>query len=110
MKQSEKTLLRDFFLGFVRIHILHHACQEEIFGAGITRELARHGYRLSPGTLYPLLHQMEKRGFLNRTDKVVSGRLRKYYRCTPAGRKALARARTQISELVHEVMEESAER
>lgn len=105
MEQSEKTLLRDFFLGFVRIHILHHACEEPIFGAGITRELARHGYKLSPGTLYPLLHQMEKRGFLSRRDEVVSGRVRKYYSCTPAGKKALARARTQISELVGEVMQ-----
>jgi PadR family transcriptional regulator PadR len=103
-KQSEKTLLRDFFLGFVRIHILHHASEEPIFGAGITRELARHGYKLSPGTLYPLLHQMEKRGFLKRRDEVVSGRRRKYYRCTPVGKKALARAKVQVSELVGEVM------
>ena len=52
-------MLRDFFLGFIRIHVLHHAGQEPIYGVAMIAELARHGYDLSPGTLYPLLHNLE---------------------------------------------------
>jgi DNA-binding PadR family transcriptional regulator len=104
MGKPEQPLLRDFFLGFVRIHVLHHACQEDIYGAGIKEELARHGYDLSPGSLYPLLQGMEKSGLLHRENRLVEGRVRKYYRCTKAGRAALARARRQIQELVKEVM------
>ena len=54
----------EFFAGFIRLHILYHAYEEPIFGLGILRELRRHGYELSPGTLYPLLHRMEERGLL----------------------------------------------
>lgn len=106
MKKPEHDLLRDSFLGFVRIHILHHACEGEIYGLGIKEELARHGYDLSPGSLYPLLQGMEKNGLLNRDNRLVEGRVRKYYRCTRAGRLALARAKRQIEELVREVMHE----
>lgn len=110
MKKPGHDLLRDFFLGFVRIHILHHACEAEIYGAGIKEELARHGYDLSPGSLYPLLQGMEKSGLLRRENRLVEGRVRKYYRCTKAGRAALARAKRQIRELVREVMNETDRR
>ena len=97
---------REFFAGFVKIHILYHAVHEgEICGTDITRELATHGYNVSPGTLYPTLHRLEKMGYLKHTERVAGGRRRKYYRATPAGRKALAAAREKIKELVDEVME-----
>jgi len=54
----------ELYTALVRLHILHHAAEEEIFGLGIIEELARHGYRLSPGTLYPILHGMEKNSLL----------------------------------------------
>ena len=53
---------REFSLGFIKIHILYHAARESIFGVAIARELARHGYNVSPGTLYPVLHRLEKEG------------------------------------------------
>jgi len=71
---------REFFLGFIKIHILYHASKEPIFGVEIADELARHGYRVSPGTLYPTLHRLEKEGYLESFSKVVNGRVRKYYR------------------------------
>jgi len=71
-------MLRDFFLGFIKIHVLHHTAHEPIYGVAMIAELARHGYDLSPGTLYPLLHSLEKQGYLARTDQVVDGRVRKY--------------------------------
>ena len=96
---------REFFLGFIKIHILYHASQEAIFGVAIAEELARHGYSVSPGTLYPVLHRMEKAGYLESSSQLFNGRVRKYYRATVAGRKALEEARKRIKELVTEVIE-----
>ena len=56
----------DLLTGFIRLHILHHAAEHEIYGQWMIDELAHHGYRLSPGTLYPMLHAMEKKGYLTR--------------------------------------------
>jgi DNA-binding PadR family transcriptional regulator len=100
------TMLRDFFLGFIKIHVLHHAAHGPIYGVGMIAELARHGYDLSPGTLYPLLHGLEEQGYLAREDRVVEGRVRKYYVITEEGSAALQEAKQKIAELVHEVLEE----
>lgn len=99
-------MLRDFFLGFIKIHVLHHAAHEPIYGVAMIAELARHGYDLSPGTLYPLLHRLEEQGYLARTDHVVAGRIRKEYVITDDGRAALQEAKQKIAELVQEVLEE----
>lgn len=98
-------MLRGFFLGFVKIHILHHACQEPVYGVQLIAELARHGYDLSPGTLYPILHDLERSGYLAREERLVDGKIRKYYRATAQGAQALAEARSKITELVAEVLE-----
>jgi PadR family transcriptional regulator PadR len=103
--EEHSKLFRDLLLGFVRIHILYHASQEPIFGVGITAELERHGYRLSPGTLYPLLHNLEAAGFMAREDQIVGGKIRKYYRITPLGQRALEEARAKVVDLVDEVTE-----
>ncbi len=97
-------MLRDFFLGFIKIHILHHAAHAPVFGLALIRELARHGYDVSPGTVYPVLHELERAGYLSREDQVVRGKIRKYYRITPRGRRALAEVRVKIAELVAEVL------
>jgi PadR family transcriptional regulator PadR len=98
-------MLHDFFLGFIQVHILHHAAEEPIYGLAMIRELRRHGYELSPGTLYPVLHRLQGAGYLAREDRLVNGRVRKYYAITDAGRRALAEARAKIGELVSEVLE-----
>jgi PadR family transcriptional regulator len=99
-------VLREFFLGFIKLHILYHAAQEPVFGLELMRELGRHGYALSPGTLYPILHRLEQEGYLRRAEKLVDGKVRKYYRATARGQRMLAVARPQIVELVSEVVEE----
>ena len=104
LPESQERMFRDFFLGFVRIHILHHAAEEPIYGLAMIEELERHGYQLSPGTLYPILHSMEKRGYLAREDRVVDGHVRKYYTATDEGQQALAEVRGKIAELVEEVL------
>jgi len=97
-------ILRDVFLGFIRIHVLHHAAEEPIFGQEMMEELERHGYEVSPGTIYPLLHSLEAAGLLRSRQELVDGRNRKYYRTTRAGNALLARLRSQVVELVHEVV------
>ena len=98
-------MLRDIFLGFIRIHVLHHASEEPVYGLALLQELGRHGYDLSPGTLYPLLHQMERSGLLSRTERLVEGRVRKYYTATEEGLRVLEEAKPKIRELVGEVLE-----
>ena len=99
-------LAREFFLGFIKIHILYHASKEPIYGVEIAEELARHGYRVSPGTLYPTLHRLEKEGYLESFSKVVDGRVRKYYQATARGKLVLEQSKEKIRELVTEVIEE----
>ena len=80
---KRRGMLTGFFLGFVRIHILHHACEEPIYGVGIMEELGRHGYQLRPGTLYPILHDLKKQGYLEDLEEVVEGKVRRYYEACP---------------------------
>lgn len=98
-------MFRDFFLGFVRIHILHHAAHGPVYGLSLIQELGRHGHRLSAGTLYPLLRALERDGYLNRKDRIVGGKVRKYYSITPLGLQVLEEARPKIRELVGEVLD-----
>jgi DNA-binding PadR family transcriptional regulator len=96
-------VIRNFFLGFIRLHILHHASVEPIFGLDMIRELETHDYHLSPGTLYPILHGLEREGFLESQKQVVGGKVRKYYQATEAGKTILAKAMSQVRELMDEV-------
>ena len=105
MKKTEQDkVLRDIFLAFVRVHLLHHAAAERIYGLEMMQELRRHGYEMSPGTLYPILHGLEERGYLRSEQEVAHGKVRKYYRATTAGRKLLEQLKTKIRELEHEVL------
>ena len=96
---------KDLYSGLIRLHVLHHACDGEVFGLDMIEELARHGYKMSPGTMYPILHGLEKRGYVKST-KFHSGRVRRrLYRATPAGRKALRAAKQKVRELFGELIE-----
>lgn len=101
-------MFRDLLLGFVKIHVLHHASKQPVYGVGIQAELDRHGYKLSPGTLYPLLHNLEAAELLERDERVVDGKVRKYYKITPAGRLVLKETRKKAVELVDEVQPASS--
>ncbi|HTU16488.1 MAG TPA: PadR family transcriptional regulator [Gemmataceae bacterium] len=103
---TDDPLTRHFFTGFVRLHILYHAAKEPVYGAEITEELIRHGYRLSAGTLYPTLRLLENLGYLTQHAEVVEGRRRKYYQATAAGKRVLNEARAKLQELVAEVLED----
>jgi DNA-binding PadR family transcriptional regulator len=92
------------YVAFIRVHLLHHASEAPFYGLEMLEELTRHGYSLSPGTLYPLLHGLESRGLLHCERRVVNGKIRKYYSVTPKGVQALQQLRPQIRELVREVL------
>jgi DNA-binding PadR family transcriptional regulator len=93
---------REFLLAFWKIHILHHAGEDGMYGHWMLEELRRHGYRLSPGTLYPVLSRMRQRGWL-RVQAAGPSNMR-VYRLTPAGRRVLERLRGALEELRSEVV------
>jgi PadR family transcriptional regulator PadR len=97
---------RELFYGLIRIHVLLHASQEPIFGLAMMEELGHHGYRIGPGTLYPLLHGLERAGLLKSLQDHAGGRRRRLYKITAAGKQALEKARVKVDELHHELHEE----
>src|SRR6516165_9625367 len=97
---------RDLYSGLIRLHILHHAAKEPIFGLGIIEELGRHGYELSAGTLYPILHGLERQGLLTSSMEQAQGSIRRVYRATAAGRRALSAAKAKVRELFGELFED----
>lgn len=98
---------REFYSCLIRLHVLHHAVQEPIFGAGIMEELARHGYKLSAGTLYPMLHDMERKGYLQSVEERLGRQSRRVYRATELGKTVLEDAKEKVRELFGELFEES---
>lgn len=102
---DDRFQYHDLYSGLVRLHILYHAVEGPVFGLEMAEELARHGYRISLGTLYPLLHGMEKKGYLRSVEKRKGKSIRKVYRATPLGRKALKAMRAKVSELFGELNE-----
>jgi DNA-binding PadR family transcriptional regulator len=98
--------MREFLRGAVQLHILHHASEEEIHGAWMSRELAEHGYEISPGTLYPTLHRLESEGLLKSRNAIEAGHSRRLYSITADGRKALRQTRKALKELADEVLDD----
>lgn len=99
----EDKVLRKLFLGFIQIHILHHADEEPFYGSWMIGELSEHGYSVSPGTLYPLLHRMESDGLLEKHEELENGKIRKYYGMTAYGKEVLKEARKKAYELFDEI-------
>jgi DNA-binding PadR family transcriptional regulator len=97
--------MREIDLAFIKLHILYHASADEIYGVGLVKELARHGYKLSFGTLYPILAKMERMGLLTLEARTVNQKQRKYYRITARGVKELNKVKDKIRELYEEVIE-----
>lgn len=89
----------DLLSGLVRLHVLHHAAQHPIYGQWMIDELASHGYRLSPGTLYPMLSKLERDGYLTSATEREGRTSRKFYTITEKGREGLAVARARLTEL-----------
>jgi PadR family transcriptional regulator PadR len=108
-RESREPLDREILIAFWKIHILHHAESRPVYGLWLVHELAEHGYRLNPGTLYPVIDRMERNGWL-RSKRADSRhpKSRRLFRITPAGRLVLKRLRTFVAELHDEVVLEAA--
>jgi DNA-binding PadR family transcriptional regulator len=101
--RAEEDSGLDLFSGFIKLHVLHHASEQPVYGLWLIEELAEHGYRVSPGTLYPLLHSLEKSELLKSHNQLYEGKIRRYYRITPSGRRQLKKAKHQLKELISEI-------
>jgi PadR family transcriptional regulator, regulatory protein PadR len=99
---------QELLKGLIRLHILHHASEVAFYGQWMIQELARHGYTLSPGTLYPMLHSLERRGYLKSTIKRSGRTFRRFYRATALGREANKLAKLQVRELIGELQRSRA--
>jgi PadR family transcriptional regulator, regulatory protein PadR len=106
MSKTKSDINRDLYSGLIRLHVLHHAVKEPVFGLGMIEELGRHGYRISPGSLYPILHGLEEKGYLRSIPQRNGRSLRKLYRATAQGRRALAQVQEKVKELFRELIEE----
>ena len=103
---SDLVADRDLYSGLIRLHILHHSVEGPIFGLGMIEELARHGYRISAGSLYPLLNGLKKKGYLRVKEQRNGKSLRKIYRATPLGKAALGAAKNKVRELFGELIKD----
>lgn len=101
----ENKILRKLFLAFMRIHILYHAKKEPFFGLWMIEELKSHGYEVSSGTIYPILHTMEADGILTSEEKTIDGKVRKYYSLTAKGEEVLEEVKAKTNELTQEIIE-----
>ena len=109
MVDDRKLITREFLLTFWKVHILHHAAEHPVVGQWVLSELRRHGYDISPGTLYPLLKRMERNGWLRcEVEDGAGPRGRRYYHLTPGGAAVLDVLRDTVVELHHEVVEEAS--
>lgn len=99
----QERVIRKLFLAFIEVHILSHAAQGPLYGSWMIEELSRHGYEISAGTLYPILHNLEKNELLSTRNETVNGKVRKYYSITEDGREVLEQAKKKINELTKEL-------
>jgi PadR family transcriptional regulator, regulatory protein PadR len=100
---------QEVYSGLIRLHVLYHASAGKVFGLGMIRELRRHGYRVGPGTLYPILHRMESRKCLRSRQELVEGKMRRCYVITSRGKQVLKEATDKVRELYEEMIEGKGE-
>jgi PadR family transcriptional regulator, regulatory protein PadR len=91
----------------MRLHVLHHANEEPMYGHWMIEELQRHGYHIGPGTMYPFLHGLERKGYLHAKRDLIGSCSRKVYSITPSGRRALIVAQRRVAELFGEMFEKA---
>lgn len=96
-------MANELLSGLIPLHILHHAAKQDIYGQWMIDELHHHGYCIGPGTLYPMLHRLEERGYLRVREERTGRTMRRYYRATSKGKTAIKEARHHVAELFGEL-------
>jgi DNA-binding PadR family transcriptional regulator len=104
MTDYQQQIRQSLWQGMVKLVILHQASMRPVYGGGLSKYLCSRGYKISPGTLYPLLHALEQAGYLRCQLKVNKGRLRKYYETTALGQSCLSELRHQVCGIVKEII------
>jgi len=99
---------KDLYSGLIRLHVLHHAAEKPIYGSWMIAELREHGYEISPGTLYPMLHRLADKGYLEMRQEGPGKRARRLYTITARGRAALADAKGKVRELFGELFDNNS--
>jgi DNA-binding PadR family transcriptional regulator len=100
----KRQMMQSFWQGIVRLVILHQAARRPVYGGELSRQMRRHGYDISPGSLYPILHAMERAGFLASSIKIFKGRARKYYKLTPSGLICLKEVLQSLPPFIKEIL------
>lgn len=80
--------------------------EKDMYGYEMVETLRRRSndvFELKAGTLYPLLHSLECRGLLESYESEANGKLRRYYRITKEGRRALKQKKEAWQEYVQAV-------
>jgi len=94
---------RQFLKGSISLLLLNLLSRGEMYGYEIFQEASRrsgNAFEFKEGTLYPALHQLEKKGQIRSAWRTAeNGRERKYYSLTPEGRKAAAEYEKQWQHL-----------
>lgn len=104
LEKQKKAIQREISLSFWRIHILYHASKEPIVGQWMLKELQHHGYEVSPGTLYPMLHRMEKLGWLTSYSETPQNpKARRFFITTDFGKEVLTIVTDQFAGLKTEI-------
>lgn len=102
--ENDKAIQREILLSFWKIHILHHAVKGAVVGQWMLKELRHHGYDVSPGTLYPILHRMERLGWLrSETDESGGLKAKRMFYATELGKEVLSVVLTQLGEIKNEI-------
>jgi PadR family transcriptional regulator PadR len=100
----QKQITQAFWQGMVKLVVLHQAGLAPVYGGRLSKYLRSQGYDISPGSLYPLLHAMEKAELLHSRIKIFKGRVRKYYELTPQGQTCLEAVRKEVGGIMQEVI------
>ena len=93
----KQQMMHSFWQGILKFFVLHQAAQTPVYGGKLKKQLQDWDYDISPGSLYPLLHALEKALLLKSRVKILNGRARKYYDITDQGRAVLAAVQKELA-------------
>jgi DNA-binding PadR family transcriptional regulator len=95
--------VRELKKGLTTLIVLSALEEGELYGYGLRREVSertRGAFGFSEGALYPLLHGLQRKGWVGARFAKVRGRERKYYALTSEGRRALTALRQDWQQLL----------
>lgn len=98
--------MANIITGNTAMLILELINERDMYGYELMEELEKRSkgkFTLKAGTLYPLLHSLEKDGNIETYSKEHNGKLRKYYRITNKGKEELSKQKRQWEEFTDTV-------